>query len=134
MLSPDHPLHPNIILWPLKLYWIRMLLRELGVTLSTPATLYCDNISAIALASNLVFYARTKHVEVDYHFVCEKVVNKDIQVCHIATQDQLVDIFTKGQTTNRFKVLWSKLMVILLPINLQGGGRRGVILTNSGMS
>uniref|UniRef100_A0A6N2K4J6 Reverse transcriptase Ty1/copia-type domain-containing protein n=1 Tax=Salix viminalis TaxID=40686 RepID=A0A6N2K4J6_SALVM len=73
----------------LKLYWIRMLMKELGVLLSSTPTIWCDNIGAIALASNLVFHARTKHIEVDYHFIREKVLNKDIQVKYISTQDQI---------------------------------------------
>lgn len=63
-----------------ELYWIRMLLQELHVSLSSPPILWCDNIGAITLASNPMFHVKTKHVEVDYHFIRENVVNKDIQV------------------------------------------------------
>ena len=98
-----------------ELYWLRMLMQELHVSLSSPPVLWCDNIGAIALASNPIFHARTKHVEVDYHFVRDKVVNRDIQVRYISTQDQVADTFTKGQTAIRFNYLRSKLMVTLLP-------------------
>ena len=81
-----------------EVYWIRMLFRELDIGLVFPPTVWCDNISAIALASNPVFHARTKHVEIDYHFIREKVCNHDIKVQHVSTVDQLADIFTKGQT------------------------------------
>ena len=85
-----------------KLYWIRMLLRDLGIFLSTPPLLWCDNVSALAIASNPVFHARTKHIEVDYHFVHEKVLRKNLMVKFISSTDQLVDIFTKGLRSSRF--------------------------------
>jgi hypothetical protein len=71
-----------------------MLFKELGLFLHAPPTLWCDNLGALALASNLVYHACTKHIEVDYHFIHEKVVNKDVLTCHLATLDQLVHIFT----------------------------------------
>ena len=60
-------------------------MKELGVLLSSTPTIWCDNIDAIALASNPVVHARTKHVEIKYHFIREKVLNKDIQVKYIST-------------------------------------------------
>jgi hypothetical protein len=68
-----------------ELYWIRMVLRDLGIFLSNTLVLWCDNLSALALASNPVFHARTKHIEVDYHFVREKVVHRDVAVKFIST-------------------------------------------------
>jgi hypothetical protein len=70
-----------------KVYWIRMLLKDLHVPLTIPPTLWCDNIGALALAPNLVYHAHTKHIEVDYHFVVEKVVNQDIIAKFISTHD-----------------------------------------------
>lgn len=57
-----------------KLYWLRMLLKDLGVYLYHPPILWCDNVSALALAANPIFHARIKHIEVDYHFVREKIL------------------------------------------------------------
>ena len=48
---------------------IRQILKDLGVYLSMPLMLWCDNVSALALASNPVFHACTKHIEVDYHYI-----------------------------------------------------------------
>jgi hypothetical protein len=123
-----------------ELYWIRMLFKELGIDISSTPTLWCDNISAIALASNPVFHARTKHVEIDYHFIREKVCNRDVKVQYISTRgnlfphvlfevkvqyistlDQVADIFTKGQSAQRFQVLKHKLMVCSCPMNLKRG-------------
>jgi hypothetical protein len=81
---------------------------------------WCDNVSALALASNPVFHARTKHIEVDYHFIREKVLNQDILFSFISTADQLADVFTKGLSTARFHFLKSKLKVLPSPVNLRG--------------
>ena len=93
-----------------ELYWIRMFLRDLGIFLSTPPLRWCDNISALAIASNPVFHSRTKHIEVDYHFVREKVLWKDLMVKFISSNDQLANIFTKDLPSSRFHSLTSKLM------------------------
>jgi len=100
-----------------------MLFKELGIDISSTPTLWCDNISAIALASNPMFHARTKHVEIDYHFIREKVCNCDVKVQHISTLDQVADIFMKGQSAQRFQILKHKLMVCSCPINLKGDVR-----------
>uniref|UniRef100_A0A2N9E2R4 Integrase catalytic domain-containing protein n=1 Tax=Fagus sylvatica TaxID=28930 RepID=A0A2N9E2R4_FAGSY len=84
-----------------ELAWIRMLLRDLRIFISHALVLWCDNTSAISLASNPVFHARTKHVEIDYHFVREKVVRGDLSVQFISTDDQLADLLTKALPSPR---------------------------------
>jgi hypothetical protein len=104
-----------------ELFWIRMLFKEIDIFLQVPPVLWCDNLSALALASNPVFHARTKHIEVDYHFVQEKVMNPDVLIKFISTNDQVADVFTKGLTSSRFLSLKSKLRVVPPPISLRGG-------------
>jgi hypothetical protein len=94
-----------------ELAWLRQVLCDLGVVLPNAPTMWCDNTSAIALASNPVFHSRTKHIEVDYHFIRERVVRGDLHLQFISTDDQLADLFTKPLSTQRFQRLTSKLML-----------------------
>jgi hypothetical protein len=63
-----------------ELLWIQALLQELGVRTSSPPTLWCDNIAATYMSVNPVFHARTKHVEIDFHFVRDRVADKSLVV------------------------------------------------------
>jgi len=103
-----------------ELFWLRMLFCELHIPLPTTPVIWCDNVSALALAFNPVYHARTKHIEVDYHFVREKVLNKDISLAFISTADQIADVFTKGLPAARFHFLKSKLKVTSSPVSLRG--------------
>ncbi|XP_021971467.1 uncharacterized mitochondrial protein AtMg00810-like [Helianthus annuus] len=76
--------------------WLRNLLLELRRPLSKATLVYCDNISAIYLSSNPVQHQRTKHIELDIHFVREQVQRGTIRVLHTPTRLQIADIFTKG--------------------------------------
>ena len=78
-------------------------------------------LSALAIASNPVFHARTKHVKVDYRFVREKVLRCDLQVKYITTSDQLADVFTKSVSTSHFLSLRSKIMASINPYGFEGG-------------
>lgn len=104
-----------------ELVWLQQLLADLHVPLDGIPLIFCDNLSAIALASNPIFHARTKHIEVDYHFVREKVVAKQVTVQHIHTEAQPADVFTKPLSVARFQALTSKLNVQSLPLTLRGG-------------
>jgi hypothetical protein len=104
----------------IELYWLRMLFKDMQVPLFSSLVLWCDNIGALALASNPVYHARTKHIDVGVHFIREKVNNKDIILKYISSYDQLADIFTKGLTSARFIFLRDKLMVCSPPISLRG--------------
>jgi len=66
-----------------------------------PVVIYCDNISSILLANDPVYHARTKHIEVHYHFIREKVLAKEIDFIHVSTKNQVVDIFIKALNINK---------------------------------
>ncbi|KAM2975746.1 hypothetical protein FF1_001874 [Malus domestica] len=101
------------------LSWFRNLFHDLHLYL-TPPQLWCDNISALAVASNPVYQARMRHVEVDYHYVREKVTRKEIVVGYVASSDQVADFLTKGLSSTRFRFLLSKLPVLGRPLSLRG--------------
>jgi hypothetical protein len=83
--------------------WLRQLLVELHSPLSRATLVYCDNVSAVYLSTNPVQHQRTKHVEIDLHFVREHVVIGDVRVLHVMTTSQFADIFTKGLPSSEFR-------------------------------
>ena len=86
--------------------WVDSLLKELGVTKQRTPILWCDNLGATYLTANPVFHARTKHIEIDFHFVRERVAAGELDVRFISTNDQVADVFTKPVTRlmlDRFK-------------------------------
>ncbi|KAM6582045.1 hypothetical protein CsatB_009047 [Cannabis sativa] len=92
--------------------WLQSLLTELRISLSTPPTVWCDNLSTVMLAANPILHARTKHIEIDLYFVRDKVMQQQLQVNHVPAQDQLADSLTKAISSNRFPFLRDKLSVV----------------------
>ena len=79
-----------------ELTWLQHFLQEIGFAAPTPIPLFCDNQAAIRIASNSAFYERTKHIEVNCHFVRDKIFNGDISTPFVKSEDQLADMFTKS--------------------------------------
>jgi hypothetical protein len=63
-----------------EIIWIQTLLEELGLTKHAATTLWCDNLGATYLSANPVFHTRTKHIEIDYHFMRERVARKQLDI------------------------------------------------------
>lgn len=72
---------------------------------------YYDNISSVYMARNPVHHRRTKHIELDIHFVREKVAIGELRVLQIPSPRQFADIFTKGLSTALFEDFRSSLCV-----------------------
>jgi histone deacetylase 1/2 len=94
--------------------WVQKLLTELRIPHQRVARLWCDNLGAKYLSANPIFHARTKHIEIDYHFVRERVAQKLLDVRFIASGDQLADGFTKALPV-------MKLQQFRLNLNLHSG-------------
>ena len=92
-----------------ELLWIKIMLSDLGIKWEEPMKLYCDKKSTISIAHNPMQHDRTKHVEVDQHFIKEKLENRLICTPHISIKGQLADILTKGLPTQPFQTILSKL-------------------------
>jgi hypothetical protein len=91
--------------------WLRQLLVELHNPLSRATLVYCDNVSAVYLSTNLVQHQRTKHVEIDLHFVRERVAVRNVHVLHVSMTSQFADIFTKGLPSSVFSEFQSSLNI-----------------------
>ncbi|XP_022041812.1 uncharacterized mitochondrial protein AtMg00810-like [Helianthus annuus] len=89
--------------------WIKNILTELNVNCTLPVTLFCDSKSAIYISLNPVFHERTKHFELDLHFLREKIASGIIDPQKIASDNQIADIFTKGLNVGKHSVLCEKL-------------------------
>ena len=74
--------------------WLKRILNDLGVPIKDLTPLFCDNMTSIYLARILVFHACTKHIELPYHFIRERVLAVDVDPQHISTKLQMADIFT----------------------------------------
>jgi hypothetical protein len=84
---------------------------ELGIHNDKATIVYCDNVSAVYMASNPVHHKRTKHIELDIHFVREKVTLGQLRILHVPTDQQFADIMTKGLSTQVFNSFRSSLCV-----------------------
>ncbi|GKB35290.1 ribonuclease H-like domain-containing protein [Tanacetum coccineum] len=100
--------------------WLRNLLRELHTPLSSATLVYCDNVSAVYLSCNPVQLQRTKHIEIDIHFVRDLVAAGQVRVLHVPSRYQFADIFTKGLSSALFEEFRSSLSVRCPPAPTAG--------------
>uniref|UniRef100_A0A2N9HMZ2 Integrase catalytic domain-containing protein n=1 Tax=Fagus sylvatica TaxID=28930 RepID=A0A2N9HMZ2_FAGSY len=115
---PGLALKLNIAPWPLLLLnspGSTYLLRDLGLSSHSSPVLFCDNTSALHMTVNPVFHARTKHIELDYHFVREKVAAGALTTRYVPSQSQIADLFTKAVSKDVFHRFRSKLGVLPPP-------------------
>lgn len=95
--------------------WIRNLLLELHCPIKTATLVFCDNISLVYMSKNPIQHQRTKHIEIDVHFVREKVKLGQVKVLHVPSSLQYAKIFTKGLSTKLFREFRSSLTVRIRP-------------------
>lgn len=95
--------------------WLCSLLTELGITVTAPPVIYCDNVGATYLSANPVFHSRMKHIALDYHFIRQQVQAGILRVSHVSTHDQLADALTKPLPRTHFQGACSKIGVTRVP-------------------
>jgi hypothetical protein len=88
--------------------------------MDVPIVIYCDNINNIPLPNNPIYHVMTKHIEVHYHFITKKVITREINLIHVSTEDQVVDIFTKALGTYKLRRFKKMLGVLKMDLNLRG--------------
>jgi hypothetical protein len=101
--------------------WLRQLLEELHRPIHQATVVYCDNISVVYMSGNPVQHRRTKHIEIDIHFVREKVALGQVRVLHVPTTAQFADISTKGLATTPFTDIRFSLNVVEPTVETAGG-------------
>ena len=92
--------------------WIMRLLKELGIQFEGPIQLWCDNKSSIEMVKNPIYHDRTKHVDIDRHFIKEKIEAGIMTLSHIRSANQIADILTKPLGRTKFEVFRGKLGMI----------------------
>lgn len=95
-----------------ELVWLLGLLEELNVEIKKPVKVFCDSKTTIQLAVNPVYHERTKHIEINCHFIRERLEQGLIENNYVPTQQQPADIFTKGLNKARHEFLLSKLGIL----------------------
>lgn len=100
--------------------WLRSLVGDVTKKVDYSVKIHCDNQSAIKLAANPVFHARTKHIEVEHHFIREKVLHEEIELMEVRSQNNLADIFTKALPKAKFIELQEKLGLVSHKFALRG--------------
>jgi hypothetical protein len=91
--------------------WLRQLLGELDCPLEKAMVIFYDNVSACYMSSNPVHHKRTKHIELDVHFVREKVAVGECKVLHVPTTQQFADVMSKCLQTASFQEFRDSLCV-----------------------
>ena len=95
-----------------EILWLKRILEELNQPVELPMKLFCDNKAAISIANNPVQHDRTKHVEIDRHFIKEKLKNGVICIPFLPTTQQITNVFTKSLLRQNFEFFVSKLGMI----------------------
>ncbi|GJU00902.1 retrovirus-related pol polyprotein from transposon TNT 1-94, partial [Tanacetum coccineum] len=104
-----------------ELKWLKSVMLSIGIHQVKPMSLYCDSQVALHISQNLVFHERTKHIEVDCHYIRDKLVSGNITAQYVSTMEQIADYFTKALRKAQFDYLLYKLVFIIFTYPLERG-------------
>lgn len=97
--------------------WLQSLFSKLGICCKEKPTIWCDNVSTTKLARNPIYHSRTKHIEIDIHFIKNKVLAGVLNIHYILSQEQIADIMTRPLSFIHFNYLRTKLNVLSCPLS-----------------
>lgn len=95
--------------------WVRQLLNELRRPLTKTTVIFCDNVSTVYMSTNPVQHQRTMHIEIDLHFVRDRVAMGEVCVLHVPSSRQFAGIFTKGMSSSMFLDFRDNLNIRISP-------------------
>jgi hypothetical protein len=95
--------------------WMRRILEDMGEEQKAPTVINCDNQSSIKLANNPMYHARTKHIEIQHHFVRKKIQSKEIDLIYCNTDENMANIFIKPLGKAKFEICRDLLGVVENP-------------------
>lgn len=96
--------------------WLFSVLKEIGYPSTKPPSLWCDNLGATYLTGNHIFTTRSRHLEIEFHFVRDLVARNQLVVNYISTDDQIADLLTKPLPEAKFHGQRDKLTLFPLPL------------------
>jgi hypothetical protein len=116
--APSHQTGPSFVPSPPNRVYLRpspaCVLAELGINLPRSPCLWCDNLGVTYMTANPRFHGRTKHIEIDFHFVHERVARRQLEVPFISSADQVADGFTKSLPASKLDVFRCNLNLVKL--------------------
>ena len=105
-----------------ELIWVRNLVSEIQAPLQVTPMIYCDNMSVVLLVANPILHSKSKHFELDLHFVRDQIAQGHVQVSHIPAHAQVADVLTQPVLSTFFHNFQDKLRIV----NCQSLSLRGM--------
>ena len=109
-----------------QLIWLWCFIQELGIDQSQPTSLCSNNLGAITLSQDATYHACTKHINVAYHFIREKVASHEAALSYVPTKDNIADILTKGLKLHQHHYLMGKLGFGIRNFSLRGSAGNNI--------
>jgi len=94
---------------------MKQMMKDLGIQITKPISVRCDNTSAINISKNSIMHSRAKHITIRYHFLKEKIAKGEVKLEFVPTLEQVVDVFTKPLPKEVFEYLQKKMGMVTLP-------------------